>query len=381
MARPVVLPKFIEALRQQFDGGGDYADDLHGPPVRGIRDLTPPEHLVITRPAPETEYLEPEGRLPREVIDMVLGDLDFNDLVRLGTVSLRFRSAIQAFPPYFDMIQHAPEALSALAKTRLLDWHSPTSLRRALQSKTCASCRVDFGGWLLLPTCQRVCYGCLYRNPAMHMTRISYVKKAFGLSERHLRRIPQLFTIPNTYSIGFDGCSEFHNGRTLRLVNTRQAKQLAIDVHGTEEALSDLLPGPLSPLATWPQVKDHAMATALHATPLGLPWRPGGPRRQGGWLDDCPGAAVVRFPHLGAGETIDVGRTCRGCRFEFDNGRPDQWQERQWRAYHREKLATKVRLWSEAGFLEHIVQCGGVRRLLRRWAGNPWPLPGHGSYV
>jgi hypothetical protein len=79
--------------------------------------------------------------------------------------------------------------LTALQGAGLLHLHSADRIHRAILSSECVSCR-GFGGFLFLPTCERVCFECLDQNHGLHMLEDWDAMKIFGLTRNHMGEIP-----------------------------------------------------------------------------------------------------------------------------------------------------------------------------------------------
>lgn len=108
-------------------------------------------------------------RLPAELLDEVLGRLDFQSAIRFSRVSFQGRDMLCSLPVFRDVIKHAPHALAALSQTKLLHLHSASELYNALRSERCVLCP-EYGAYLFLPACQRCCWHCLRSNPLLWVT-------------------------------------------------------------------------------------------------------------------------------------------------------------------------------------------------------------------
>ncbi|KAF4974050.1 hypothetical protein FZEAL_9004 [Fusarium zealandicum] len=302
--------------------------------------------------------------LPAELLLLVLDYLDFQSLSRLSRVSTMGKDIVEALPAYEEVIHHAPGTLAALGKTHLLGHHPAAMLHTALRQSRCVSC-FSFGGFLFLPTCERVCFECLYENQALRMTTPSLAKQCFGLTENDLRRIPVMHSIPGTFGLRF----QFSHKRAHRLVSVKQAKELAIQVHGSVEKLAELRPRfPTGKLTA----KDLGMFKHFHEAPL----EPPGcdlsrlPRKAQVVEDDFGGMASIRFPYLADAGT-EIGHLCQGCLVTYGHYMQGSLPESTLSELvpagvgpYRPLLASLTRLWSTNDFLEHASQCYGVSSLV-----------------
>jgi hypothetical protein len=139
--------------------------------------------------------------LPLELLHSICASLDFQSLSRLSRTSLRGKAIVESLPAYRDLMKYAPYTLNALGKTGLISVHSPTMLHAALHSENCVSCG-EYGAFLFLPTCERVCYECLQRNASFWVVSTRQARKYFNLTERQLKSEPYMRNIPGYYLCG-----------------------------------------------------------------------------------------------------------------------------------------------------------------------------------
>ncbi|KJZ70870.1 hypothetical protein HIM_09735 [Hirsutella minnesotensis 3608] len=330
-----------------------------------IRNDAPVRTQAIRR-KPDCPSLGRLGSLPPELLLMICNFLDFQSLSRASQASLDLNALVHGLSAYHEMMEHAPDVLAVLGKTRLLHHHSASLLRQTLRSDRCVSC-FEFGGFLLLPTCERVCLECLHRNPILWMIPITIAKQCFGLSDKDLGQIPVLHSIPDTYCVRF----QVSRRRVYRLVNVKQIKQLALRVHGSPEKVLTFLPrvnvgtsatGNLSSLKT------------LHKASLEPPGRDMSLIRHSDQLgnDHFCGMASMRLPVL-TDAGIDRGYLCRGCRVTHD-----RYRNRTLPPILQAKLdspgvipvlplrAAMTRLHSRHEFLDHAKRCYGARQILAK---------------
>lgn len=328
-----------------------------------IRDIPPAKPSKITRKASIASLGELD-LLPVELLLLILGFLDFQSLSRISRVSLRGKEIVEALPEYQDMMTHAPETLRALGMTRLLQCHSAPLLHQTLRSDKCVSC-FEFGGFLFLPTCERVCVNCLFSNDALRMTTRAIAKQCFGLTDKHLERIPTMYSIPGIYTLWF----RISRKRVYRLVSVKQAKQLAIEVHGSAENVAKLMPkDPVEPMTE----RQFSIFKQFHEASL----EPGAcdlsrlAGDDGVIRDDYCSMASIRFPYLTDAGAYD-GRMCRGCFVTCEHYQRDWVPARVLSklvppGVEPDRVLTRAiyRLHSADGFLEHIKNCHGVPLVL-----------------
>ncbi|KAF4468586.1 hypothetical protein FALBO_4523 [Fusarium albosuccineum] len=313
---------------------------------------------------PRASSLGQLDHLPAELLLSVLDLLDFQSLSRLSRVSVMGKDVVEDLPVYRDVMEHAPEALAALGQTRLLSCHPAALLQHTLRQSKCVSC-FSFGGFLFLPTCERICFECLYENQALRMTTPSKAKQCFGLTESDLKQIPVMQSIPGTFGLRF----QFAHKRVERLVSVKQAKQLALQVHGSAEKLAELR---LAFRADNMAPRDVGMFRHFHEAPLEPPGCDMSrlPRKAEVVEDDFGGMASIRFPYL-AETGVENGYLCQGCLVTYGHYMQGELPESALSELvpagvgpYRPLLAILTRLWSTTGFPEHVRHCYGVRRLV-----------------
>ncbi|KAB5559953.1 F-box domain-containing protein [Coniochaeta sp. 2T2.1] len=284
--------------------------------------------------------------------------LDIQSVVRFARVFSRGSSCVQSHRARRDLATFAPQALSALGRAGLIGLHSVADLHAVFRTERCAAC-VEFGAFLFLPTGERCCWECLRYNPSFRMLLPNKAMRVFGLSQRHLERLPTLHVIPGDYGISADPAPD-----DCRLVSVQAAKALGLEVHGSAENLA------------------QAMARRCRSARLRVE---GGRFLQSGLVvasqgqdllllpshgnipnDEYFGMASIPFPSLSKSGRIEHGLWCRGCALTL-------------RRYHflpRDVLAAVVPAnrepqrvliglerpaRSKEAFLDHVKSCYGAR--------------------
>ncbi|KAH7013668.1 hypothetical protein EDB80DRAFT_379061 [Ilyonectria destructans] len=331
--------------------------------------------MIQNQPFPEISAIRREfarsslglmDALPQEILFIILNLLDFQSLSRISRASIKGRLTVAAIPEYREIVQHIPEILAALGRTRVLKYHEVTLLRHVLRTSQCVSC-FGFGAFLFLPTCERVCFQCLQHNHSLRMTTLSKAKKCFHLTDNHLDRVPILHSIPGTYKVEHENSHQL----VLRLVSIKQVKQLAIEVHGSAAHVARLEPMPPREMS----FEDHWDFKRFHQASLVPPGRDLSrlPKTVPIITDAYGGMASIRIPCL-SGTELDYGKLCRGCEVIHHLHSQGQlpapvwkWLVPRWVNTRYPLLALLTRLHSNEGFLNHIQDCYGVRQLLVKW--------------
>ncbi|CEI60980.1 hypothetical protein FVEN_g2380 [Fusarium venenatum] len=342
------------------DGESQFNGMIRHSPNQTLPSITP----ITNQPRVYASSLGQLDLLPAELLLSVLDLLDFQSLSRLSRVSLLGKDVIEDLPVYSDMVQHAPETLATLGQTHLLGHHPATLLHSTLRQSKCVSC-FAFGGFLFLPTCERVCFECLYENQALRMTSPAMAKQCFGLTGDDLGRIPIMHSIPGTFGLRF----QFVHKQVEHLVSVKQAKKLALGIHGSAEELAKLRPtyrpGTVS-------MKDAAIFRHFHEASLDSPGCDLSrlPRKAEVVEDDFGGMASIRFPYL-SDTGAEKGVLCKGCLVTYSHYMQGILPQPAFSQIvpadvgpYRPLLALLTRLWSPEGFRKHVHECYGARRIL-----------------
>ena len=302
-----------------------------------------------------TSSLGPLHSLPPELLVLVLNFLDCHSLSRLSQVSLRSKEVVESLPAYRELLVNAPRVLVALGKTQLLKHHSAGLLRQTLRSNQCVSC-FEFGGFLFLPTCERACYQCLRQNPALRVTMVEIAKKYFNLTTQNIQRISILHSIPGRY-----GClPRLSRERRYRLVSLKELWKLAVDVHGSTDAVIRSTP------SACPQgipIREFLTLRELNETTLEPPGFDLSTLTSRVREDSYDGTSFIRMAYLSP-DGIDHGQICQGCRFAFDLHVNRQLSNAELNKLVPEGadadrwiVASRKRLRSTTGHSKHISTC------------------------
>lgn len=331
----------------------------------GMISIPSPKRLSIIKASSRSSSIGLLDRLPIEVIQAVLDTLDVQSLSRFSRVSLQGNIIVKSWPVFRDLTDYILQPLAALAQTKLISLHSANTLHATLTSSECTSCK-GYGAFLFLPTCQRCCYNCLRHNQSLWVIPKYVARRCFDLSIRQARALPTMQSIPGEYGLGIG--SQHVESKQLSLTTVRSAKEAALSIYGTMDAISKALEAKRSKLTDknfriWRYLQEAPLPPLLQE-----PFTILAERRAVN--DDYSGMASVPFPFLPSKNALDHGLWCLGC-------------EKIWRVYIRQQLAASVaaeltppgcsplnaiyeltqREWPTAGFLEHVKHCYGVRLL------------------
>lgn len=307
--------------------------------------------------------------LPLELLHATFNYLDLQSLSRVSRVSLRGKAVIESLPAYRDLSLSARHIFATLSRARVIGLHSAAALHGALRSDRCTSCG-KYGAFLFILSSERCCFVCLSRNQSFWMIPLAVAGDCFDLTQKDLKALPTMRSIPGKYFVQH----RISRQRSIRLTSVKAAKELALKVHGSIEAMASNLAAK----------RMHITRTSYHKTRW-LQGAPLQPLSQDPWTleiisntptDDFCGMGSVPFPSM-SGSSIENGLWCRGC-------------ERTFELYRSQKLDRSVvsRLVplncepfqffrgmqycarSEAEFLEHAKHCYSATEVItKRWIG------------
>jgi hypothetical protein len=328
--------------------------------------------MIITEPATQssnwrksTSSLGRLDDLPLELLHGTLALLDFRALSHISRTCIRGIEVVSSLPEYRDLMLHAPEALAALGKTRLIRYQPAANIHLALLSADCTSCG-RYGAFLFLPTCERCCYHCLWKNQSLWVISMSMAKQCFGFSAAGAKTLPVMRAIAGNYNVKHT----ISRRRPIQLVCVGAAKKLAIAENtllSTRQAQRHQYSTPrsqtkLSMLRFWQGARLAPPGPQLFMKPT-VNFEPN---------DMYCGMASLQFPYLVPGNPVEHGLLCRGCmlfRLWWVRGDPTP--------AHLSHLALQGRraddlvdeyqevARSRAELLAHVKDCPGVQRMLQ----------------
>jgi hypothetical protein len=134
--------------------------------INGVISLSEPARYSSIKCVTNTSSVGVLECLPLELLQYIFSMLDLQSLSRVSRVSTRGKCMVELLPAYRDLMERAPHIFTILGRVDFINVHSIGILYRALLSEICISCR-EYGAFLFLPTCERCCYECLFRNRSL----------------------------------------------------------------------------------------------------------------------------------------------------------------------------------------------------------------------
>lgn len=274
------------------------------------------------------------GVLPLEIIHMALIRLDIQSLIDFRRVNKRARLVTDSMPQYKHILAHAPASIRGSLNIKTARFFSCQDLYEKLSTAECDSCG-DFGGYLYLVTCRRVCFLCFTEKPDyLPLLRKDAIRK-FGLRSELLATLPCMKSFPGRYSPRGIKCQ-----RREILFDYSAARQAGIAVHGTISSMEKYASEMASKRLEIYNTKMSLRRTAVRNL------RP--PRTE----DDFDGYSsnpkrfmgIVCAPFFGAHTAFpDWGFHCLACKAHH-YGRPLHWR----------------RKYTMNSFQDHIRECGEI---------------------
>jgi hypothetical protein len=206
------------------------------------------DKLVFDRPIQHQEvayigfarslYVEPRWtvsslgtlqRIPQEIIDRIVSEMDFATISKFGRVSTATRYSVQNCRTFVELLKFAPYLPGVLRATQTLTYHSIKDAWCEMKTDKCHSCG-GTGTCLFLPTCERVCQPCLRLNPAFWTCPRGVAAVAFGLTQEQVMQVPTICTLAVVNGIFHTQAPFTQEEPRHRLVPARRSIQVSIQL-------------------------------------------------------------------------------------------------------------------------------------------------------
>jgi hypothetical protein len=252
--------------------------------------------------------------LPLELLQRILSQLDLCTLTDFRRVNQLALQSVASIPEYKAINTHANNALRGILSIKTARWITCETLYAILCTSECEQCG-DFGGYLYIITCKRVCFLCFTQEQTYLPLRYSHAIQKFGLNRPILDTLPQMRTIPGTYSSNQKKCRD-----RFRLVDYDCARLAGIVLHESVTAMEK----PVSDTADQKLLRHRKRLSQRSTGPSrSTVRRP----RTGRSFDAQSGnplrfVAIVRTPCLNRiSKDVEEGFHCIGCERVYDSDR------------------------------------------------------------
>ena len=170
--------------------------------------------------------------LPLELLQDMLAKLDLLSLTNLQAVNRQAFTVVNSIPAFKAIITHARTALRSIIAVKAGHLVTCQDLYDSMLFPKCATCG-DYGEYIYVLTCKRVCYLCLSYWDDYLPRRAQSVIREFGLDRTILETLPCLESIPGTYAF-----PPSDQRQRLILYDSSAARSAGVTLHGSEEAMS-----------------------------------------------------------------------------------------------------------------------------------------------
>lgn len=151
------------------------------------------------RRAPSVMNLGSLDALPLELLQIILSQLDIRTLTDFQFVNRRAAELAGSLPKYSAINRYFPIAIRAILSIHTGRWITCETLYTKLCTAECEECG-DFGGYLYLLTCKRVCFICLAHQQAYMPLSPIYASRKFGLDRQLVNSLPLMKVLPGIYA-------------------------------------------------------------------------------------------------------------------------------------------------------------------------------------
>ncbi|KAH8733112.1 hypothetical protein GQ44DRAFT_781942 [Phaeosphaeriaceae sp. PMI808] len=128
---------------------------------------------------PAVEGIGVLDTLPTELLDEVLLELDLDTLFTFRRVNRRAKEVVDCLPQYEAIVTYAPNTLMGIQNIKTGSWITCRRLYEKLCTPECSDCG-NFGGYLHLIACNRLCSPCL----SWELDRIPYFSCITGVTRK-----------------------------------------------------------------------------------------------------------------------------------------------------------------------------------------------------
>lgn len=269
--------------------------------------------------------------LALELHHAILAQIDLQTLTDFRSVNRRALQVVDNTSQYKAITSHASNALRGAISIGTARWITCEALYNTLCTAECETCG-DFGGYIYLITCKRVCFLCLSGIEAYLPLLYGRAVCKFGITHQIINKLPHMRSIPGTYSP-----NEKKRVKRLRLVDFKSAYQAGVNLHGSSDAMkryvADLAIQKLREFE-----KRSSQTRVARRPPVEQPF-------DGKSENPLRFVAIVQTPvYDRKTQDVDIGAYCLGCQESYRQ-KPKHWRRR----------------FTEASFGTHLHECGPIR--------------------
>ncbi|KAF1989194.1 hypothetical protein K402DRAFT_411230 [Aulographum hederae CBS 113979] len=201
-----------------------------------LKDNTLDEVLPVStpsdqhRPLPATD-LGALDVLPLELLHIVLSKADLYTLTTFKFINRRALAVVESSQQYKTILYHARDALRSALRIGAGGQLTLQELFDTLCKPNCELCG-DFGGYIYLLACQRVCFLCFSEDRRYLPLRRCDVKRKFALKHPLVKTLPSMRSLTGIYSP-----NEKKVTISQTLIDYQVAYQAGLSFHGSATAV------------------------------------------------------------------------------------------------------------------------------------------------
>ncbi|KAH7309108.1 hypothetical protein B0I35DRAFT_441462 [Stachybotrys elegans] len=207
-----------------------------------ITDFTLEDNLAPIENRDEFTYGAPQAdiglleRLPFDLMNNILSPFDLVTLTAFRQVNRRAKELVDGLFQFNAIISYAPNALRGLIAVGLGKSFTCAPLYKALCSSFKCSFCDEFGGYIYLITCERVCFLCFTKRIVLQPMEPDQARGLFRLPRSLVDTLPYMTAVGGRYGKN----AELINAGT-GLIDARLVMDLAISHWGSLEAVYAIL--------------------------------------------------------------------------------------------------------------------------------------------
>ncbi|KAL3442960.1 hypothetical protein BJX65DRAFT_298597 [Aspergillus insuetus] len=234
-------------------------------------------------------------KLPLELLSMIFTELDPHSLMNVRRVNKLAYLSVQSVPQLRMIVKYAPTVLR--------------NLHDKLYTTACETCG-DYGGYLYLITCRRVCYLCFTQEQSyLPLLQVDVMRK-FALRPEHVASLPKIKSIPGYYSD-----ARYKMSKRFTLFDHDAARETGLALYGSEAAMRQ------SAAAILSDKMDHYESRISQQTAGTRNRTPRKPRisdePDNGFRNPKRFMAIVRAPSLDRSGALEWGFHCAACQRHY----------------------------------------------------------------
>lgn len=257
--------------------------------------------------------------LSLELLHLVISQLDIRTLANFLWAGRSTLELVQSHPQYQAINTHARGALRGILAIGTGQGITCAMLYTSLCTANCQHCG-EYGSHLYLLTCKRLCFRCFCQQKEYLPLQYSHAIRMFGLSRRDLESLPQMKSLPGTYSI-----KRRIRRDQLKLVDYESARNSGIKLHGSLDAMEEYVSNLSRQKAEMLQERNSATSSGSvsRRPPTVAPFdgQAGNPLRF---------MAIIKIPWLNrSSHVIEPAHYCLGCEIFVEEFYPQNPHFRQ----------------------------------------------------